>query len=111
MTATPLPSDRVPSDRVPSDRVPGDRALRIAPLYRLQWEPAQDCYVLLFPEGMVRLEGGAAEIMKRIDGQTSEEQLIRALEAAFPGAELRADVVEFLEIAIGKGWIRAQSVG
>ncbi|MFC6805110.1 pyrroloquinoline quinone biosynthesis peptide chaperone PqqD [Methylophaga thalassica] len=34
--------------------------------YRFQWEPAQDCYVLLYPEGMVKLNPAAGEILKRV---------------------------------------------
>ena len=65
-------------------------------------------YVLLFPEGMVKLQGGAGEIMKRIDGTTTLAQLITALQAAFPGADLRQDVLDFVSVAQGKGWIKAQ---
>ena len=36
--------------------------------FRLQWEPAQEAHVLLYPEGMVKLNGSAGEIMKRCDG-------------------------------------------
>ena len=35
----------------------------LAPMYRLQFEPAQDCWVLLYPEGLVKLNGPASEIM------------------------------------------------
>ena len=35
---------------------------------RLQWEPAQNAHVLLYPEGMIKLNGSAGEIMKRCDG-------------------------------------------
>jgi pyrroloquinoline quinone biosynthesis protein D len=84
-----------------------DVPLQLNPHYRLQWEQAQNCYVLLYPEGMVRLEGGAAEIMTRIDGRATLDDVIAALETAFPGADLRADVLEFAEIATVKGWIRA----
>jgi len=73
--------------------------------FRFQWEPSQECHVLLYPEGMVKLLGGSAEIMKRIDGKTTLSELIAALEAAFPGAELRDEVLEFAEIAHAKGWI------
>ena len=34
--------------------------------YRFQWEPAQDCYVLLYPEGIVKLNPAAGEILKRV---------------------------------------------
>jgi pyrroloquinoline quinone biosynthesis protein D len=50
----------------------------------------------------------AAEILKRVDGNTSVNGIIAALQQAFPGAELRADVIEFLEVAHGRGWIRAR---
>ena len=33
--------------------------------FRLQWEPAQNAYVLLYPEGMIKLNGSAGEILKR----------------------------------------------
>ena len=36
---------------------------RVGSGFRLQWEPAQDCHVLLYPEGMVKLNGSAGEIM------------------------------------------------
>lgn len=75
--------------------------------FRFQWEPAQDCFVLLYPEGMVQLKGGAGEIMKRVDGKKSVEDIVKDLEQTFPGANLRQDVIDFLEAAHGKGWIRA----
>jgi len=74
--------------------------------YRFQWEPAQDSFVLLYPEGMVQLPGSAGEIMKRVDGSKTVSQIIADLETAFPGADLRQDVIEFLEAAYAKGWIR-----
>ena len=40
---------------------------RITAGLRLQWEPAQDCHVLLYPEGMVKLNQSAGEILKRCD--------------------------------------------
>jgi pyrroloquinoline quinone biosynthesis protein D len=89
-------------------RVPLNEALPIElhRQYRLQWEDAQQCYVLLYPEGMIRLEGSAGEIMKRVNGRANLQTIVAELEQAFPGVDLRADVVEFLEVAHGKGWIR-----
>lgn len=91
----------------PQRRVSFDHELplQLGKQYRLQWEPSQGCHVLLYPEGMVQLQGGAEEIMKRVDGKTTLLELIQALEAAFPGADLRQDVVEFAEIAYAKGWL------
>jgi pyrroloquinoline quinone biosynthesis protein D len=75
-------------------------------MYRLQWEEAQQCHVLLFPEGMIKLNGPAAEILKRCDGKTSVAALVADLETTFGEADLRADVIEFLEQAHGRHWVR-----
>jgi len=74
--------------------------------FRFQWEPAQNTHVLLYPEGMVKLSGSAAEIMKRIDGKTNVEGIIQDLQRAFPGVDVRQDVLDFLEDIHGRGWIR-----
>jgi pyrroloquinoline quinone biosynthesis protein D len=75
--------------------------------YRFQWEPAQESFVLLYPEGMIKLPGSSGEIMKRVDGATTVADIVRSLEQAFPGVDLRQDVLDFLEVAYAKGWIRA----
>ena len=77
----------------------------VSPLYRLQFEPVQEAWVLLYPEGMVRLNPSAAEILRRCDGATSVAQLVEGLERDFPGADLRDDVCNFLADAHVRGWI------
>ncbi len=78
----------------------------IAPTFRFQWEEAQDCYVVLYPEGMVKLSGSAGEIIKRVDGHNSVADIIAELENAFSASDLENDVLKFLEEAYDKGWIR-----
>jgi pyrroloquinoline quinone biosynthesis protein D len=78
----------------------------VAPTFRVQWEEVQDCYVVLYPEGMVKLSGSAGEIMKRVDGQTSIESIIKDLETTFSESNLESDVIKFLEVAYDTGWIR-----
>ena len=78
----------------------------IAPTFRFQWEEVQDCYVVLYPEGMVKLSGSAGEIMKRIDGQQSIEDIVKDLETTFSENNLEGDVIKFLEVAYDNGWIR-----
>jgi pyrroloquinoline quinone biosynthesis protein D len=85
-----------------------DAIFEIARHYRFQWEPAQQTHVLLYPEGMVKLPGSSGEIMKRINGASTVGEIVADLERAFPGADLRGDVIEFLEHANGKGWIRTK---
>ena len=78
----------------------------VAPTFRVHWEEVQDCYVVLYPEGMVKLSASAGEIMKRVDGQTTIDNIIKALEVAFSENNLESDVIKFLEVAYDTGWIR-----
>ena len=78
----------------------------VAPTFRVQWEEVQDCYVVLYPEGMVKLSKSAGEIMKRVDGQTTIESIIKDLETAFSENNLESDVLKFLEVAYETGWVR-----
>jgi len=79
---------------------------RVAKMFRLQWEDVQQSWVLLYPEGMVKLNGSAGEIMKRLDGNTTVAALITALEQAFGATDLSADVLDFLRIAKQQGWVK-----
>ena len=89
-----------------SEPVTVEQVYAVAKLFRLQWEPAQSAWVLLYPEGMVRLNQSAGEILKRLDGQRSVAQVIEACEAAFQVQGLAADVLEFMGGAIRQGWVR-----
>lgn len=78
---------------------------RVGAGFRLQWEPAQNCHVLLYPEGMVKLNGSAGEIMKRCDGQRSVGEIVTELEAAFNAQGLQGDVLAFVEMAAKQRWL------
>lgn len=79
----------------------------IALHHRFQWEEAQQSYVILFPEGMVKLHGGAGEILKRVDGKASVGDIVAALQAAFPDVEgIESDIVGMFDLAVGKAWLR-----
>lgn len=80
----------------------------INPRYRLQWEAAQNCHVLLYPEGLVQLSGSAAEIMQRCQQATTLDAITKDLQQQFPEAdELADDVREFLLEAQAQHWIVA----
>ncbi len=76
--------------------------------FRFQWEEAQQCYVLLYPEGMIRLNQSAGEILKRCDGKRTFTDIVQDLKLQFPEADLDSDVREFLEVARERGWIRTK---
>jgi pyrroloquinoline quinone biosynthesis protein D len=55
----------------------------LSPDFRLQWEPAQNAHVLLYPEGMIKLNVSAGEILKRCDGARTVPEVIADLERTF----------------------------
>jgi pyrroloquinoline quinone biosynthesis protein D len=73
--------------------------------FRLQWEPAQGAHVLLYPEGMVKLNGSAGAIMSRCDGRRTVEEIVADLETAFGVKGLSADVMAFVNMALEKNWL------
>jgi pyrroloquinoline quinone biosynthesis protein D len=74
-------------------------------LFRLQWEPAQEAHVLLYPEGMVKLNQSAAQILMRCDGTRDIPALIADLEKAFDTTGLGDDVRAFIAGARQRGWL------
>ena len=78
----------------------------LSAMFRLQWEEVQQSWVLLYPEGMVKLNGSAGEIIKRLDGKKTVTALIAELEKDFGASGLQNDVLAFLEIADKQGWVK-----
>lgn len=78
--------------------------------HRFQYEEAQGCYVLLFPEGMVKLNGGAGEVLSRLDGIKTVTGLVDELKTAFPDApDIESDILSMLELALEKTWIEKKA--
>jgi pyrroloquinoline quinone biosynthesis protein D len=73
--------------------------------FRLQWEAAQNSYVLLFPEGMIKLNPSAGEIMKRCDGRATISEITADLEQTFATPGLGGDVMAFIAMARDKQWL------
>ncbi len=78
---------------------------KLARLFRMQWEEAQGAYVLLYPEGMVKLNQSAGEILKRCDGERDLAAIVTDIEQSFGATGLEPEVKGFLEIATERGWI------
>ncbi|NUU38860.1 pyrroloquinoline quinone biosynthesis peptide chaperone PqqD [Pseudomonas sp. C2B4] len=74
--------------------------------FRLQWESRQACHVLLYPEGMIKLNASAGQILTLLDGERSVAAIIDRLTADFPGVPgIDEDVLAFLEVAHAQFWI------
>jgi len=73
--------------------------------FRLQWEAAQNAHVLLYPEGMIKLNASAGEILKRCDGTATLDEITASLEQAFAASGLSGDVLAFIAMAVEKKWV------
>ena len=78
---------------------------RVARGFRLQWEEAQGCHVLLYPEGMVKLNRSAGEILTRCTGTASVAEIVADLEAAFGATSMLGDVERFLDMSRQQRWL------
>lgn len=78
---------------------------KLSRLFRMQWEEAQNAYVLLYPEGMVKLNQSAAEILTRCNGVSDVAAIIAQLEANFAQTDLSSDVLAFVADARERGWL------
>ncbi len=77
--------------------------------FRLQWEPVQDAYVLLYPEGMVKLNHSAAEILRACNGDRTIAEISLELQQRYPEVEdIDNDIDEFFEGATRNGWTRCE---
>lgn len=74
----------------------------------LRWEATQDAHVLLYPEGVIKLNSSAAEILKRCTGETTVIDMVRELKTLFAddSGEIEQGIYRFLEASYGRGWIR-----
>ena len=73
--------------------------------FRLQWEPAQEAHVLLYPEGMVKLNSSAAAIMSRCDGVRTIADIVADIERTYGVTGLAADVAAFVAMARERSWL------
>ncbi|CDM40907.1 pyrroloquinoline quinone biosynthesis peptide chaperone PqqD [Pseudomonas oleovorans] len=74
--------------------------------FRLQFEPAQGCHVLLYPEGMIKLNDSASEILQQVDGKRSVAEIIGNLQQRFPDVpSIDEDILAFMEVAHAQFWI------
>jgi pyrroloquinoline quinone biosynthesis protein D len=76
---------------------------------RLQYEAAQEAHVLLYPEGMVKLNGSAGAIMARCDGVRCLDEIVADLERTYGASGLAADVHSFIAYALQKQWLELRA--
>jgi coenzyme PQQ biosynthesis protein PqqD len=72
---------------------------------RLRYDEVREEHLLLIPEGVVRLNPTAAEVLELCDGERSLDDIVGMLSARYEGADLRADVDELVGAMTQRGLV------
>jgi pyrroloquinoline quinone biosynthesis protein D len=72
---------------------------------RLRYDEVREEHVLLVPEGVVRLNPTAAEVLELCDGERSLDDIVDALGARYEGADVRGDVEELVDAMAQRGLV------
>ena len=72
---------------------------------RLRYDEVREEHLLLVPEGAVRLNPTAAEVLELCDGERSLEEIVGVLAARYDGAELGEDVRGLLDAMAQRGLV------
>ena len=70
---------------------------------RLQYDDVREEHVLLVPEGVVRLNPTAAEVLELCDGERSLDEIVGTLAARYDGSDLRDDVQRLVDGLTSRG--------
>jgi pyrroloquinoline quinone biosynthesis protein D len=76
---------------------------RLATGARLVYDDVREERVLLVPEGLVRLNPTAAEVVELCDGERSLDRIVSALSARYDGSDLRDDVRRLIDALTERG--------
>ena len=83
-----------------------NKKIKLNPNFQFQWEDKQNCYVLLYPEGMVQLNQSAGEILALCTGENDDKSINKILCEKFEVEDLTQDIQSFLEEEKNRNWIR-----
>ena len=72
---------------------------------RLRYDEVREEHLLLIPEGAVRLNPTAAEVLELCDGERSLDDIVGALSARYQGADVRGDVLELVDAMVQRGLV------
>ena len=72
---------------------------------RLRYDEVREEHVLLIPEGVVRLNATAADVLALCDGERSLDDIAGDLSARYDEADVGDDVRELVEAMAQKGLV------
>lgn len=83
--------------------------VELHPHFLFRWEEPQQSYILLYPEGLIKLNATAGEILAAVaPGNLAVEQIVARFVANYGDPEVGNDVTQFLEASHDNGWIRVK---
>jgi pyrroloquinoline quinone biosynthesis protein D len=78
---------------------------RLATGARLRYDEVREEHLLLIPEGAVRLNETAAEVLELCDGERSLDDIVAALSARYEGPDVGDDVRGLIDAMAQKGLV------
>jgi pyrroloquinoline quinone biosynthesis protein D len=78
---------------------------RLATGARLRYDEVREEHLLLVPEGAVRLNPSAAEVLELCDGERSLDEIVGVLTARYEGSDLAADVRGLVDAMAQRGLV------
>ena len=72
---------------------------------RLRYDEVREEHLLLIPEGVVRLNPTAAEVLELCDGERSIDAIVGELSARYDGADVRDDVRGLVDAMAQRGLV------
>jgi pyrroloquinoline quinone biosynthesis protein D len=70
---------------------------------RLRYDEVREEHLLLVPEGAVRLNSTAVEVLELCDGEHSTEEIVGVLAARYDGADVSDDVRGLVDAMTQRG--------
>ena len=72
---------------------------------RLRYDEVREEHLLLIPEGAVRLNASAVEVLELCDGARSLDDVVAAVSSRYAGADVRDDVLALVDAMAQQGLV------
>ncbi len=84
--------------------------VELNPTFLFRWEEPQQAHVLLYPEGLVKLNPTAGQILEAVSQTVAVGDLIEIFRMRYDNMhnkqDIEKDILAFLEASRERGWIR-----
>jgi pyrroloquinoline quinone biosynthesis protein D len=84
--------------------------VELNPMFLFRWEEPQQAHVLLYPEGLVKLNPTAGQILEAVAQTVTVGDLTEIFRVRYDNMynkqDIEKDILAFLEASRERGWIR-----